>query len=218
MLIIVGVAIDTMRQLEAQLLMRNYEGFITRTYAMKPGQHVILMGPRGQEGHAGGAIGSRPRTWSICRRGAIFRNTIKPAPSWRSTLRGYLDRGELVPDALTLEFVSRGVGGARAAFGDAGTAIRRLTRELDPGRGARGDDASHGAFDTPLSCRSTCRRMSSSTGCRAELTCPVCGTIYHVSFQSAQRSRGSAHLDGRDPRAASRRHARGDPAPARPLR
>ena len=28
MLIIVGVAIDTMRQLEAQLLMRNYEGFI----------------------------------------------------------------------------------------------------------------------------------------------------------------------------------------------
>lgn len=29
MLIIVGVAIDTMRQLEAQLLMRNYEGFIS---------------------------------------------------------------------------------------------------------------------------------------------------------------------------------------------
>jgi preprotein translocase subunit SecY len=28
MLIVVGVAIDTMRQLEAQLLMRNYEGFI----------------------------------------------------------------------------------------------------------------------------------------------------------------------------------------------
>jgi preprotein translocase subunit SecY len=28
MLIVVGVAIDTMRQLEAQLLMRRYEGFI----------------------------------------------------------------------------------------------------------------------------------------------------------------------------------------------
>ena len=28
LLIVVGVAIDTMRQLEAQLLMRNYEGFI----------------------------------------------------------------------------------------------------------------------------------------------------------------------------------------------
>jgi preprotein translocase subunit SecY len=28
MLIVVGVAIDTMRQLEAQLMMRNYEGFI----------------------------------------------------------------------------------------------------------------------------------------------------------------------------------------------
>ena len=27
-LIVVGVAIDTMRQLEAQLMMRNYEGFI----------------------------------------------------------------------------------------------------------------------------------------------------------------------------------------------
>jgi preprotein translocase subunit SecY len=30
MLIVVGVAIDTMRQLEAQLMMRNYEGFIQR--------------------------------------------------------------------------------------------------------------------------------------------------------------------------------------------
>jgi preprotein translocase subunit SecY len=28
LLIVVGVAIDTMRQLEAQLLMRHYEGFI----------------------------------------------------------------------------------------------------------------------------------------------------------------------------------------------
>ena len=30
MLIVVGVAIDTMRQLEAQLMMRNYEGFIQK--------------------------------------------------------------------------------------------------------------------------------------------------------------------------------------------
>ena len=28
LLIMVGVALDTMRQLEAQLLMRNYEGFL----------------------------------------------------------------------------------------------------------------------------------------------------------------------------------------------
>jgi preprotein translocase subunit SecY len=27
---VVGVAVDTMRQLEAQLVMRNYEGFINR--------------------------------------------------------------------------------------------------------------------------------------------------------------------------------------------
>jgi preprotein translocase subunit SecY len=30
LLIVVGVAVDTMRQLEAQLVMRNYEGFINR--------------------------------------------------------------------------------------------------------------------------------------------------------------------------------------------
>ena len=29
-LIVVGVALDTMRQLEAQLIMRNYRGFIGR--------------------------------------------------------------------------------------------------------------------------------------------------------------------------------------------
>jgi preprotein translocase subunit SecY len=28
LLIVVGVVLDTMRQLEAQLMMRNYEGFI----------------------------------------------------------------------------------------------------------------------------------------------------------------------------------------------
>jgi preprotein translocase subunit SecY len=30
MLIVVGVALDTMRQLEAQLIMRNYRGFMGR--------------------------------------------------------------------------------------------------------------------------------------------------------------------------------------------
>jgi preprotein translocase subunit SecY len=30
LLIVVGVAIDTMKQLESQLLMRRYEGFISR--------------------------------------------------------------------------------------------------------------------------------------------------------------------------------------------
>ena len=30
LLIVVGVAVDTMRQLEAQLIMRNYEGIISR--------------------------------------------------------------------------------------------------------------------------------------------------------------------------------------------
>jgi preprotein translocase subunit SecY len=30
LLIVVGVAIDTMKQLESQLLMRRYEGFINR--------------------------------------------------------------------------------------------------------------------------------------------------------------------------------------------
>jgi len=30
LLIVVGVAVDTMRQLEAQMMMRNYEGFISR--------------------------------------------------------------------------------------------------------------------------------------------------------------------------------------------
>jgi preprotein translocase subunit SecY len=30
LLIVVGVAVDTMRQLEAQLIMRNYEGFLNR--------------------------------------------------------------------------------------------------------------------------------------------------------------------------------------------
>ena len=35
-LIVIGVALDTMKQLEAQLMMRNYEGFLNRAGARPP--------------------------------------------------------------------------------------------------------------------------------------------------------------------------------------
>ena len=43
LLIVVGVAVDTMRQLEAQLVMRNYEGFINRWYVNLATEGTAIM-------------------------------------------------------------------------------------------------------------------------------------------------------------------------------
>ena len=41
MLIVVGVALDTMRQMESQMMMRHYEGFLA--IAM----NILVLGPQG---------------------------------------------------------------------------------------------------------------------------------------------------------------------------
>ena len=41
MLIAVGVALDTMRQMESQMMMRSYEGFL------RGGRNILVLGPQG---------------------------------------------------------------------------------------------------------------------------------------------------------------------------
>ncbi len=45
LLIVVGVAMDTINQVEAQLIMRHYEGFTPRSGRIRgPAEHVLING------------------------------------------------------------------------------------------------------------------------------------------------------------------------------
>ena len=47
-LIVIGVALDTVKQLEAQLMMRNYEGFLNSLRALRPARLAVFIGLLGQ--------------------------------------------------------------------------------------------------------------------------------------------------------------------------
>jgi len=47
LLIIVGVALDTLRQIESQLVMRHYQGFLNKKYLEMMLLKIILLGPPG---------------------------------------------------------------------------------------------------------------------------------------------------------------------------
>src|SRR4029078_8218383 len=60
-LIVVGVALDTMKQLEAQLMMRNYEGFLKWAAPLERAHPHPPRQARGRQGHPGAAPEGRLR-------------------------------------------------------------------------------------------------------------------------------------------------------------
>ena len=76
-LIVIGVALDTMKQLEAQLMMRNYEGFL------KVGGRRAVTGRSAPRGYASAPASSR-RVWMSSLRYALRR--------WYSTVFGVTNR------------------------------------------------------------------------------------------------------------------------------
>jgi len=118
--------------------------------------------------------------------GAIFRGTIKSGTELGETLRGYLDRGELVPDGLTLDVVAAALagidagaelGGPTGALFDGFPRTPRQAAGLESALASLGHDiAAVVTIDVPRDVLVS--RLS------GRLTCPVCGTIYHVAFKA----------------------------------
>ena len=164
LLIVVGVAMDTIQQIESQLVMRNYEGF------MKTGPDPWPT--------RGWKIGHRRRGWSCWarrgparerRRGMLSQHLGSPGDldrrhvarggggrvaSWGARCRGSWLPGRLVDDALMAEVVrDRLAQGGRRARGSCSTAIRGRCRRRrrwrailrDAGRRARRRAAGRGA-------------------------------------------------------------------------
>lgn len=153
---------------------------------MKPGQHVILMGPQGagkgtQAERLAPALGLAHLST-----GAIFRSTIKSGTEVGEVLRGYLDRGELVPDGVTLDVVAAALAALDAGIavgGPTGALFDGFPRTTAQAEGLETTMASlgHGiaavvTIDVPRDV--LIERLS------GRLTCPVCGTIYHVAFRA----------------------------------
>ena len=164
---------------------------------MTPGQHVILMGPQGAgKGTQAERLAPALRLAHLST-GAIFRSTIRSGTELGETLRGYLDRGELVPDGLTLDVVAAALAALDAGAqlgGPTGALFDGFPRTPTQAEGLETTMATMGhgiaavvTIDVPrdvLVARLSGRR-----------TCPVCGTIYHVSFR-APAIAGICDLEG----------------------
>ena len=110
-LIVVGVPLDTMKQLEAQLMMRNYEGFLRRCRPWRPvGRRACLQPERAQprparparrrQGHPGRAARRTTSTCPTTRPANILRAAVKEGTELGQQAKEYMDRGDLVPDEV----------------------------------------------------------------------------------------------------------------------
>ncbi len=121
-LILVGVAIDLVDQLEAQMVMRHYKGFLVISgfvcgnEGVRPGManalvtirrrnssmNIVLLGPPG----SGKGIGRRPHSsvqfFEYVSTGDIFRHNIRKRPPWELNASEYIHAGQLVPDHVTI--------------------------------------------------------------------------------------------------------------------
>lgn len=107
LLIIVGVALDTLKQIESQLIMRNYDGF------MKKGQNQgkIVLCASSSWGPPGAGKGTQAKI--ICDRygipevstGEILRAAVKNGTDMGKKAKEYMDAGKLVPDSVVIGIV-----------------------------------------------------------------------------------------------------------------
>ena len=194
LLIIVGVALETMQQIDSQLMMRNYEGFLryVRAWSPEDGKQAPDRAP-GQAGCRQGNPG-QPARPALRHRAPLHRRHV-PGPGERGTAFGleakrYMDAGELVPDDIVMGVVEECLapGGPMSdgfildGFPRNHAQAVELDRVLD---GRPLDAVVH--IDVPrdvvvqrLSERRVCERDSShiysvSNPPKADWTCDVCG-------------------------------------------
>ena len=128
-LIAVGVALDTMRQMESQMMMRNYSRLPQNNHGQRPRSRATGV----REGHAGGSGSPRPTASPMRRRATSFEPPLRRGTELGRQVEPMLASGELVPDELTIALIRARLLAGRC---DPGLCARRLPAQQRPGRGA----------------------------------------------------------------------------------
>ena len=141
LLIVVGVAMDTVQQVESQLIMRHYDGFMKKTRHSGPARvgvdgdvNVIMLGPPGAGKGTQAERVARSRGIPRISTGDILRDAVHHHTPWASSVQAVMDRGELVSDDVMIGIVAERLG--RAGRG-ARVRARRVSAHRGAGRGAR---------------------------------------------------------------------------------
>ena len=156
-LIVVGVALDTMRQMESQMMMRHYEGFLRV-------MNILILGPQGSgKGTQAQRIAASYGIAHIAT-GDMLRDAMAAGTELGRARQADLRRGELVPDDLMIGSDPRAPrAGRRRGRVRAG----RLPAHDGAGRGARRDAARDRAAGHASSSSWTCRTTCAWSGCRS---------------------------------------------------
>jgi adenylate kinase len=147
--------------------------------------HVILMGPQGA-GKGTQALRVAPRLGLVhLSTGDLFRAAIAAGTPLGREVKGYLDRGDLVPDSVTIKMVDNrlediargraGDGEARGALFDGFPRTQAQAEALDAALAQRGERVSSVVvIDVPL--EALIARLA------GRRVCQRCGAVYHVEF------------------------------------
>ena len=100
-LIMVGVALDTVKQIESQLQQRNYEGFLRMTLQPLSAHETDLMGPPGAGKGTQAKFVAEHFGIPAISTGDIFRANVSQGTPLGMEAKRYMDAGEYVPDEVT---------------------------------------------------------------------------------------------------------------------
>ncbi len=112
-IIVVGVALETVQALEAQMLMRHYKGFLERGGSS---HETDPFGPAGrrQKGTQAEILNKKLNIPTIST-GNILRAAVKNGTPVGLQAKAYMDSGKLVPDDVIIGVDLRTPGGSRTA-------------------------------------------------------------------------------------------------------
>ena len=165
LLIVVGVALDTVRQMESHLLMRNYEGFLRKKAQGRMSRVIFLGAPGAGKGTQARRLAAGSGVPQVATGDMLREAAAAGTPLGREAKR-YMDSGALVPDEVVIGLVDERLAPARRR---GGLRAGRLPAHGGPGRGprraaARGAARSSTAWSSSTSRATSCCAASPGAG------------------------------------------------------
>ena len=192
LLIVVGVAMDTIQQVESQLVMRHYEGFSRKTRIrgrrrlMAP-RNLVLLGPPGAgKGTQAKVLADKLRLPHIST-GDMLREAVREGTPLGLKAKAVMDRGDLVSDEVLTGIVKERLSRPDC---ETGFILDGYPRNLAPGGNPGGGSprARQGGVRAVEIERG--RTKPSSCALWSRRSCPACGAVYNLVFSPPKKAGG----------------------------